>query len=123
MTNEQSQQNQNQQQSKISNPQTQVPETQQMTDRDLINDMLTTEKYMTANYSTSLNEASHEALYMDIEQVFIESQRCQRELFNLMFEKGWYSFEAVQPQTLQQSYQKFNGYSNQMPYNENLPVT
>jgi spore coat protein CotF len=109
-------QNQGQQQSKIKNPKTQIPETPQMTDRDYINDMLATEKYMTSSYSTALNEASHEALYMDLEQVFVESQRCQRDLFNLMFEKGWYSFEAAQPQTLQQSYQRFTGYENQIPY-------
>ncbi|MDG5788938.1 spore coat protein [Evansella sp. AB-P1] len=112
--------NQQQQSStKIQNPKTQVPETPQMSDRDYINDMLSTEKYMTDSYSTALNEASHQALYSDLQQIFIDSQQCQRNLFNLMFEKGWYSFDAEQQQTLNQSYQQFTGYQAQNPYNQN----
>lgn len=107
----------NNQNMKIQNPKTQTPETPQMSDRDFINDQLTTEKYMTASYSTALNEASHENLYQDINQIFNESQNCQRQLFNLMFKKGWYSFDAADQQQLTQSYQQFSGYSNQFPYN------
>ncbi|UTR15902.1 spore coat protein [Salipaludibacillus sp. LMS25] len=105
-----------QQQSKIQNPKTQISETPQMNDKDYINDILTMEKYMTSSYSTAMNEASHETLYMDIETICTEAQRCQRELFNLMFEKGWYSLEASDAQKLDQSYQQYQGYSNQFPY-------
>jgi len=110
------QQQQQQSGTKIENPKTQVPETPQMNDRDYINDLLATEKYMTSSYSTALNEASHQALYGDIQGIFNESQQCQRDLFNLMFEKGWYSFEAEDNQKMTQSYQQFQGYSNQFPY-------
>lgn len=103
-------------QNKIQNPQTQVPETPQMTDRDFINDILTTEKYMTSSYSIAMNEASHEGLYQEINNICIETQNCQRELFNTMFQKGWYSFEAVDQQKLSQGYQQFSGYSSQFPY-------
>ncbi|WP_280769439.1 spore coat protein [Salipaludibacillus daqingensis] len=110
--------NQQQQQSgtKIQNPKTQIPETPQMNDRDYINDILATEKYMTGSYSTALNEASHQGFYGDLQGIFNESQQCQRNLFNLMFEKGWYSFEASDSQKLTESYQQFQGYSNQFPY-------
>ena len=37
----------NQQNQKISNPQTPVPTTSEMNDRDFVNELLTTEKYMT----------------------------------------------------------------------------
>lgn len=83
------------QQNKIQNPATQIPKTPQMNDRDFINDMLSTEKYLTSGYNVFLNEASHEKLYQDILQIFTETQNCQRELFNLMFKKGWYGFEAA----------------------------
>ncbi|MBT2729115.1 spore coat protein [Bacillus sp. ISL-75] len=105
---------QNQQQ-KIKNPETQVPKTPQMNERDFINDLLTTEKYMTSAYSMALHEASHEGLYQDIMQVFTETQQCQRNLYDLMFKKGWYSVEAADQQKLQQSYQQFQGYTNQLP--------
>lgn len=109
----------NNQNTKIQNPKTQVPENSQMSDRDFINDQLATEKYMTASYSTALNEASHQHLYQDINAIFNETQDCQRQLFNIMFKKGWYSFDAVDQQQLNQSYQQFSGYANQFPYSNN----
>ncbi|MGO4888886.1 spore coat protein [Anaerobacillus sp. MEB173] len=109
------------QNSKIRNPKTEVPQTPQMTDRDFINDVLATEKYMTSSYSIALNEASHQNLYRDLATICNETQDCQRNLFNTMFKKGWYSFEATDQQTLQQSYQRFTGYSNQFPYSNTTP--
>lgn len=111
------QQQQQQNQNKIQNPETQVPKTPQMNDRDFTNDMLATGKYMTDSYCTALNEASHEQLYHDLSTIFKETQDCQRNFYNLMFKKGWYSVEAAPQQKLQQNYQKFSGYSSQFPYN------
>lgn len=107
--------NQSPSQQKIQNPETQVPKTPQMNDRDFINDLLTTEKYMTTSYGMALHEASHEGLYQDILSIFTETQNCQRDLYDLMFKKGWYSIEAADQQKLQQSYQQFQGYTNQLP--------
>src|SRR5690554_729604 len=104
--------------SKIQNPETQVAKTPQMSERDFINDILTTEKYMTSSYSTALNEASHEALFSDIDKIAHETQLCQRDLFNLMFKKGWYSLDAESQQSLTQSYNQFTGYKNQFPHNQ-----
>ena len=103
-------------QNQIQNPETQIPKTPQMNDRDFLNDMLTTEKYMASSYGIFLNEASNQQLYQDMLNIFTETQNCQRELFNLMFKKGWYKLEAADPQKLQQSYQQFQGYTNQFPY-------
>ena len=104
-----------QNQQKIKNPETQVPKTPQMNDRDFINDLLATEKYLTTAYTMALHEASHEGLYQDIMQIFSETQECQRNLYDLMFKKGWYAVEAADQQKLQQSYQQFQGYMNQFP--------
>ncbi|PWW29628.1 coat F domain-containing protein [Cytobacillus oceanisediminis] len=109
-------QNQNQNQNTIQNPETQVNSTPQMNDRDFANDLLSTEKYMTNAYSVAMNEARHQSLYQDMLTVFNETQNQQRELYNLMFKKGWYKVEAADQQKLQQSYQQFQGYSNQFPY-------
>jgi len=100
----------------IQNPETQVPKTPQMNDRDFINDLLATEKYMTDSYSTTLNEASHQALYQDLLGIFTETQNMQRELYTVMFQKGWYKLEPAEQQKLQQSYQQFKGYATQFPY-------
>ncbi|QJX63614.1 spore coat protein [Niallia circulans] len=104
------------QQKPIQNPESQVPKTPQMNDRDFTNDMLSTEKYMTDAYSTALNEASNETFYQDLLSIFTETQNMQRELYDLMFQKGWYKLEAAEQQKIQQSYQQFKGYSKQFPY-------
>lgn len=106
-------QNQNQ---AIGNPETQVQKTAQMNERDFTNDLLSTEKAMTDHYSIYLNEASHQALYQDILNIYTESQNQQRELYNLMFRKGWYKLEPAEPQKLQQKFQQFQGYTSQFPY-------
>ncbi len=108
---------QNLQQSQtISNQETQVPKTPQMNERDFVNDMLATEKYMTASYTTAMNEVSNQQLYQDVSLIFKETQDCQRNLFDLMFKNGWYSLEVADQQKMQQSYQQFAGYKNQLPY-------
>ncbi|WP_338473156.1 spore coat protein [Niallia sp. XMNu-256] len=102
----------------IANPKTQqLNKTPQMNDRDLLNDLLTTEKYMTNGYDTFLNEASHEALYQDLLQIYTETQNQQRHLYNLMFQKGWYKLEPEDQQTLQQKHKQFYNYTTtQFPY-------
>lgn len=105
-----------QNQNKIQNPSTQVPKTPEMNERDTVNEMLMTEKYMTNAYSVALNEASHQHLYNDLLEIFNETQNMQHELFNLMFQKGWYKLEAQDTQKIQQSYQQHAGYQNQFPY-------
>ncbi|MEA3320382.1 MAG: spore coat protein [Bacillota bacterium] len=106
-------------QQKIQNPETQVAKTPQMNERDFINDMLATEKYMTDSYCTALNEASNQQIYTDLLAIFNETQNCQRELYNVMFQKGWYGLEPADQTKLQQEYQQFQGYTNQFPYGNN----
>lgn len=110
----------NQNQQKIKNPKTQVPNTPQMNERDFINDLLATEKYLTTSYSMALHEASHAGLYQDVLNIFTETQNCQRDIYELMFKKGWYAVEAADQQKLQQSYQQFQGYTNQLQTGGNL---
>ncbi|EHL79559.1 hypothetical protein HMPREF1015_01111 [Bacillus smithii 7_3_47FAA] len=107
---------QNQQQ-KIQNPKIQVPETPQMNDRDFIQDMLATEKYMTTSYAVALNEISIDPLRRDLQNILTETQNAQRDIFLKMFQKGWYSLEAADQQKIQQSYQQHQSYSSQFPYN------
>lgn len=102
-------------QQKVQNPETQVQKTPEMNDRDFLNDMLSTEKYMTQSYSTALNEASNQALYQDLSAIFNETQDMQRTLYNLMFKNGWYSLDKADQNNVQQANQQFTGYTNQFP--------
>ncbi|PJN88498.1 spore coat protein [Bacillus sp. mrc49] len=107
-------------QNKVQNPETPVAKTPQMNDRDFINDMLTTEKYFCNSLSVSLHEMSNQILFQDIFSISKENQEMQRELYNIMFEKGWYGLEKAQPDSLSQSYQQFSGYKSQFPYGSNI---
>ncbi|MFC4618427.1 spore coat protein [Camelliibacillus cellulosilyticus] len=95
----------------IKNPATQVPETPQMNDRDFMNDCLMTEKYLTMAYSVAVHEMSHQALYQDVMNIFQETEKCQRNLYDMMFRKGWYGLEEADQQKVQQTYQQFTQYS------------
>ncbi|HSH24749.1 MAG TPA: spore coat protein [Massilibacterium sp.] len=104
----------------IRNPELQVPNTPQMNDRDFITDMLTTEKYMTTSYAVAVHEASHSKLYQDILSIYNETQECQRDLYNVMFKKGFYSITPEQPQTITQTKNQFTTYLNQQSPNRTL---
>ncbi|MCL1631128.1 spore coat protein [Sporolactobacillus sp. CPB3-1] len=97
----------------IQNTETQVPKNQQMNDRDYLNDVLLTEKYLGTSYVHAMQEASHQALYQDIKTVFDQTSDHQRDLFNLMFNKGWYKMESQEPQKIQQTQQQFTQYAQQ----------
>ncbi|RYL95687.1 spore coat protein [Sporolactobacillus sp. THM7-4] len=97
----------------IQNTETQIPENQQMNDRDYLNDLLMAEKYMTTSYVQVLHEASHQALYEDIKNIFNATCDHQRDLYNLMFNKGWYKVQSEEPRKLQQTHQQFSQYAQQ----------
>ncbi|GAY78470.1 spore coat F-containing protein [Sporolactobacillus inulinus] len=97
----------------IQNPEAQVSKTPQMNDRDYLNDVLLTEKYLGVSYVHALQEASHQALYQDIKNVSEQTCDHQRDLFNLMFNKGWYKMESQDPQKIQQTVQQFTQYAQQ----------
>lgn len=100
---------------KIQNPKVQVPNTPELNDRDYLDLVLNDLKKMTAmGYPNSLNEASNDTLYNELFQIYQETQQKQREVYNLMFQKGWYSVTAEQKQKLTQTYQQFQGYQSQL---------
>jgi spore coat protein CotF len=103
----------------IANPQSgQLPEVKgpEMNDRDFLNDGLATCKYLTDSLNVAVREASHEQLFNDMMQILTETHQCARELYNTMFQNGWYKLEAEDQQKLQQARQQFSGYSSQFPY-------
>lgn len=94
------------QQNKVENPQTEVPKTEQMNDRDYMNDILETEKNMSVNMTIALNEASNEKLYNELFDIFKDIKQSQRTLYECMFKNGWYSLEKSEEQKITQTYNK-----------------
>ncbi len=109
----------NQQQNMIKNPQSNLlPEVKSagINDRDTLNFALSQEKYITDNLNVFAREAGHRQLHNDVMRIFNETHAMTRELFDLMFRKGWYTLEPDQPQKMAQTYQQFSRYSSQFPY-------
>jgi len=113
------QQQQNQQNRReIKNPQSALQNVKgpEMNDRDFLNDALSTEKYLTENLNIFVREASHINLYGDLNKILAETHQCTREIFNLMFKKGWYSLQGAERQEIQQVQQQFENYKTQFPF-------
>lgn len=80
---------------KISNQKVEVPTGLELNEKDYLNCLLTTLKDMGKNYAMAMSEASNEQLYNVHKDVFILVNDLQRDVYELMFRKGWYSVEKV----------------------------
>lgn len=87
---------------KICNPKTEVPNTMEMNDKDYITTMLSLEKAMVKDFAVVLTEVSNNDLYNDYYDMFDEVSNMQREIYDLMFKKGWYCLEAAEENKITQ---------------------
>ena len=92
----------------ISNPKTEVSKGKNVNDKDYMNSLLSCLKEMVKNYATVLTEVSNETLYSEYKTMFDEYSSLQREVYELMFRKGWYTLEKVEQQKLDNKYQTLN---------------
>ncbi|PYI54429.1 spore coat protein [Paenibacillus flagellatus] len=102
----------------IAVPQTgQLPKVKgpEFNDRDRINDILSYEKYLTAGYNTGLNEMQNPKLREAIGSILRDVHDNQFQLFDLMFQKGWYKMKAADKQEIGQAHQQFSNYKTQFP--------
>ena len=90
---------------KVSNPKVEVPTGILCNDKDYLNTLLSCLKEMSKNYVMAMSEASNECLYEKHKQVFLSLISLQREVYELMFRKGWYSLEQAEIQKISQKLQ------------------
>ena len=91
---------------KVQNQKVEVPETQAMNDRDYLNVVLESLKNLSNNLSVALNEASNQELYQQEFALFEETKRAAHEVYELMFQYGWYTLEKAETQKIDQKYQE-----------------
>lgn len=102
---------------KIQNPiSINVPNSPAFNDRDILNDVLATEKYLTDSFNVFAREASHQSLRQDVLTVLSEDHQCLWKVYETMFRKGLYPLESSEPQQVQQLRQQFTDYQSQFPY-------
>jgi spore coat protein CotF len=93
-------------------PQVKGPE---LNERDRINDILATEKHMTNGYNVGLNEMQNPQLRKVIQEVLRNTQNAQAQIFDLMFQKGWYKMKVADKQEVEAAKTQFTNYSTQIP--------
>lgn len=89
---------------KISNTKVEVPKGTTMNDKDYINSVLSSLKEMSKNYVSAMTEASNEYLYEEYFQMFNNISKLQRDVYEVMFQKGWYSLEEAPEMKVNQKY-------------------
>lgn len=92
----------------IKNPKVEVPTGINLNDKDYANQLLSCLKEMVKNYAVSLTEASNENLYNEYKNMFDNYINLQREVFEILFRKGWYILEKAEDQKINQKYQTLN---------------
>lgn len=91
---------------KVENPKTNPkPSEDVYNDKDKLNDLLISAKYLSKQYGTFAEEASNDALYNEIGTLSKDMCQLARDTFNLMFEKGWYKLEAQTAEKIQTIHQ------------------
>ena len=87
---------------KISNTKVEVPKGIAMNDKDYINSVLSSLKEMSKNYTLAMTEASNEYLYEEYFQMFNNISKLQRDVYEVMFQKGWYCLEEAEETKINQ---------------------
>ena len=95
---------------KICNPEIEMPTGLDLNNKDYISCLNFCLKEMSKNYVVALTEASNEKLFQTYNNIFNELISLQREVYQLMFRKGWYVLETVQTQKI---IEKFNTLSQE----------
>lgn len=93
--------------SKIGNAVVEVPKGIELNDKDYSVYLLSTLKEMEKNYAIAMTEASNEYLYQIYKDTFDSLSSLQRELYILIFQKGWYQFESLDSNKIREKYQLF----------------
>ena len=90
---------------KISNPKTEVPTGMELNEKDYITCLLTTLKDMVKNYAIAMTEASNKFLFETYRDIFLKLMELQREVYDVMFRKGWYELEQAETQKISTKFQ------------------
>ncbi len=83
-------------------------------DQKILNILLELEKNMVKNYATAITETSTEKLESDITDLFNDTKKIQRDIFNFMSEKGWYKIEQADCNKISQDKEKCENQLNNL---------
>lgn len=79
-----------------------------LTEKDILQDCLSSQKYVTDSYNTFAGECVNEQLRSAFLNILDDEHRIQADIFCDMSAKGWYQPAPADQQKIQQAKQKFS---------------
>ena len=81
--------------------------TNQFGDREMMDDALCSQKFITDGYNAYANECATPVLKTDFMNILNEEHQIQHEIFLEMQKRGWYQTEAAEQTKINQAKQKY----------------
>lgn len=78
-----------------------------MRERDLLEDILTAQKYITETYNLFANECRHETVRNDILNLLNEEHQLESDIFDEMHRRGWYPTILAEPLLIDETKTKY----------------
>ncbi len=79
----------------------------QMQEKEILNDVLTSQKAVTGAYNNFANECATPTIRDEFMRILTEEHQIQADVFDEMQKRGWYPTTAAEQQKIQQAKQKF----------------
>lgn len=84
------------------------------TDREIMDDVLSSQKHVSDMYNTYSNECVNQQLQNDMLNILKEEHSIQFTVFEEMQKRGWYSPSAAQAQMISETKTKFENIATQL---------
>jgi spore coat protein F len=91
-----------------------MPTNNAMGEKEILNDLLYTEKQIVAAYSAALTESSCANMRQLLLRNLTQTSDDQYNIFNMMVNKGYYQKKDAQDKDVQQAKQKFQQLQSQL---------
>lgn len=84
------------------------------TDKEIMDDVLSSQKHVTGMYNTYSNECVNQQLQSDMMNILKEEHTIQFNIFNEMQKRGWYSPCTAEAQKINETKTKFENIATQL---------
>ncbi|WP_101696683.1 spore coat protein [Clostridium minihomine] len=78
-----------------------------MQDKEVLHDVLTSQKTITGTYNAFTNECATPNIRNEFLNILTEEHQLQAQIFDEMHKRGWYPTPAAEQQKIDQAKQKF----------------
>ena len=85
-----------------------------LTEEEMLNDTLASCKNLLGLLNIYATEASNEEIEDVIEDIYLTMKDNQRNLYKVMYKKGWYKLEKQEAKKIDSAITKFSGYRNEL---------